>query len=81
MYNQGISREGGVLDVGVEHGIVEKRGAFFSYGERRLAQGRENAKQFLRDNPDVCAEIEGRVRAAVGLPIVESPAKDASARP
>ncbi|MGQ9684370.1 MAG: recombinase RecA [Anaerolineae bacterium] len=64
MYDQGISREGDVLDMGVEMGIVEKRGAFFSFGETRIGQGRENAKTFLRENPDVMAEVSARVREA-----------------
>ena len=62
MYNEGISREGDILDVATEYGIVDKRGAFFSYGDVRLAQGRENAKQFLRENPELCAEIDAALR-------------------
>jgi len=68
MYEQGISREGEVLDLGVEYGVIEKRGSFYSYGEERLAQGRENAKQYLRENPEVAFEIENHIRQAVGLP-------------
>ncbi|UCC63788.1 MAG: hypothetical protein JSV36_01645, partial [Anaerolineae bacterium] len=68
MYEQGISREGEVLDLGVEYGVIEKRGSFYSYGEERLAQGRENAKQYLRENPEVTFEIENHVLQAVGLP-------------
>jgi recombination protein RecA len=66
-YGVGISREGGLLDFGMEHGLVQKSGSFFSYGETRLGQGRNNAKQFLADNPELAAEIEGKVRAALGL--------------
>jgi recombination protein RecA len=62
MYNEGISRSGDVLDIAVDRNIVEKRGAFYTYGETRLAQGRENAKQHLREHPDVLADIESRVR-------------------
>ncbi len=62
MYDQGISKEGDVLDMGVELGIVEKRGAYFSYNETRLGQGRENAKTFLKENPDLLAEISAKVR-------------------
>jgi recombination protein RecA len=65
MFNEGISRQGDILDVGVEHEIIEKRGAFFSYMETRLGQGRENAKQFLRENPAVCQQIEDRIRATL----------------
>ena len=65
MYNEGISREGGILDVGAELGMVRKSGAFFSFGETRLGQGRENSKDFLRKNPEVTAEIERQIRASV----------------
>jgi recombination protein RecA len=71
MYNEGISRVGDVLDIAVEGGIVEKRGSFYSYGETRLGQGRENAKQFLRENPDLGLEIENHVREARDLPTLE----------
>ena len=73
MYNEGISKEGGLIDVGTELGILRKSGAFFSFGETRIGQGRENAKEFLRKNPDVAAEIERQIRQTVaagkGLPI------------
>jgi recombination protein RecA len=69
MYNQGISKEGDVVDIAVEEGIIDKRGAFYSYGDQRLAQGRENAKTFLKANPDLTAEIENKVRQIKGLPI------------
>ncbi len=67
MYGEGISKLGEMLDIGVKQGIVEKSGAWFSYDSQRLGQGRENAKQFLRDNPAVAEEIEARVRSSVGL--------------
>ena len=67
MYDQGISREGEVLDLGVEQEVITKRGSFYSYGEERLGQGRENVKQFLRENPLIALEIENRIREAVGL--------------
>jgi recombination protein RecA len=72
MYNQGISKEGDILDIAVEEGIVEKRGAFFSYGDQRLAQGRENAKTFLKANPDLVLTIENQVRQAKGLPLYDA---------
>ncbi len=62
MYAEGISKEGGILDLGVEMGFVKKSGAFFSYGELRLGQGRENAKEFLRQNTPLRDEIEGQIR-------------------
>jgi recombination protein RecA len=67
MYGEGISREGDLLDLAVEHKIVEKSGAWFAYGGERLGQGRENSKGFLRDNPDVLQAIEERVRKELGL--------------
>lgn len=68
MYNQGISKVGDILDIGVAEGIIEKRGAFFSYGDTRLAQGRENAKTFLTTNPDLTFEVENKIRTKFGLP-------------
>ena len=68
MYNEGISRTGDVLDLGVEYGVLDKRGAYYRYGEALLGQGRENAKAFFRDNPDVADEVENLVRQAAGLP-------------
>jgi recombination protein RecA len=79
MYNEGISKVGDVLDIAVDAGIVEKRGSFYSYGETRLGQGRENSKQFLRDNPDLALEIENQVRQAKDLPILEVPVEGAHA--
>jgi recombination protein RecA len=64
MFDHGISREGDLLDLSVELGLVSKSGAFFSYGDIRLGQGRENAKQYLRDNPELAQEIEQRIRAS-----------------
>jgi recombination protein RecA len=65
MYGSGISREGGLLDVGVASGIVSKSGAWFGYGETRLGQGREQAKEFLRSNPDIATRLESEIRAKV----------------
>jgi recombination protein RecA len=67
MYGEGISREGDLLDLAVEHKIVEKSGAWFAYNGERLGQGRENSKGFLRDNPDLLRTIEERVRKELGL--------------
>jgi len=64
MFDHGISKEGNLIDLGVELGIVKKSGAFFSYGDIRLGQGRENAKQYLSQNPELAGEIEQRVRAS-----------------
>jgi recombination protein RecA len=70
MYDQGISKEGDVLDLGVELDVIEKRGSYYSYNGERLAQGRENAKQALKENPEICLEVENAIRSASGLPEV-----------
>ena len=67
MYGEGVSREGDLLDLAVEHKIVDKSGAWFAYGGDRLGQGRENSKQFLKDNPQVARVIEEKVRRELGL--------------
>jgi len=64
MFDHGISREGNLIDLGLELELMKKAGAFLSYGEIRLGQGRENAKQYLRQNPELAQEIEQRVRAS-----------------
>jgi recombination protein RecA len=77
-YGVGISREGGLLDFGMDQDLVQKSGSFFSYGETRLGQGRNNAKQFLVDNPELALEIETKVRRALGID-GEVPAAEAKA--
>lgn len=67
MYGEGISKVGELIDLGVKAGVVEKSGAWYSYGDERIGQGRENAKQFLRNNPDKAYEIEDKIRASHGL--------------
>jgi len=67
MYGEGISREGDLLDVGVEAGIIEKSGAWYSYSGERIGQGRENVKKFLKDNADLCNELLKKVRETLGL--------------
>ena len=67
MYGEGISRTGDLIDLAVDRRIIEKSGAWFAYGGERLGQGRENAKQFLKENPEVCKAIEDRVRRELGL--------------
>jgi recombination protein RecA len=62
LYGEGISREGELIDLGVKHGIVEKSGAWYSYGEDRIGQGKENVREFLKLNPDIAGEIEARLR-------------------
>jgi len=67
MFSQGISRAGELVDLATDQGIIKKAGAWFSYGEQRIGQGRENAKSFLEENPDVGAEVEVKVREAMGI--------------
>jgi recombination protein RecA len=75
LYNEGISKAGDVLDLGVELGLIEKRGSFYTYREERIGQGRENAKEYLRQNPAIAAAVEAQVREAaqggVGAPAAE----------
>ncbi|MDX6609069.1 MAG: recombination protein RecA [Solirubrobacterales bacterium] len=80
-YGQGISREGELLDFGIEHDIVRKSGAFFSYGETRLGQGRNNAKQYLAENPEIASEIEIKIRTALGIDAEAAPAEAAAEVP
>ena len=76
MYGEGISKTGELLDLGVAAGLVEKSGAWFSYGSQRIGQGRENAKNFMRENPDIANELETAIRANAGL--VQEQMMDAS---
>ena len=73
MFNQGISKMGDILEIGVEQGIVKKSGAFYSYGETKLGQGRENSKDFLIQHPEIAESIEGRLRSPVDEPLAEEP--------
>jgi len=67
LYDQGISHESLLIDIGSENDIVEKSGSWYSYGDLRLGQGKENSRDFLLENPDICEEIEARVRVVLGL--------------
>ena len=73
LYGRGISKEGDLVDMGVAAGIVEKSGSWYSYGQERIGQGRENARNFLVENPDTAADIEIRLRGAYGLMREEDP--------
>jgi recombination protein RecA len=82
MYGEGISKTGELIDLGVQAGVVDKSGAWFSSEGQRIGQGRENAKQFLRDNPALAATIEAKVRANAGLvasAMMGTPESDADA--
>lgn len=72
IYGEGISKEGNILDLAVEMDIVQKSGSWFSYNDERLGQGREGVKAILKDNPELCAELEAKVRAAAELPATKS---------
>ncbi|OEV04670.1 recombinase RecA [Streptomyces oceani] len=67
LYGQGISREGGLIDMGVEHGFIRKSGAWYTYGGDQLGQGKENSRNFLRDNPDLANEIEKKIKEKLGI--------------
>jgi recombination protein RecA len=77
LYGEGISREGDLLDIAVNNNILEKSGSWFSYKGERIGQGRENARQFLKDNKDVMAKLDAEVRKALGLS--HGPAQPATA--
>ncbi|MGN6612246.1 MAG: recombinase RecA [Angustibacter sp.] len=77
LYGQGISREGGLIDMGVEHGFVRKSGAWYTYDGDQLGQGKENARSFLRDNPDLANELEKKIKEKLGIgPRVAAPAEE-----
>ncbi|MBO0607439.1 recombinase RecA [Myceligenerans salitolerans] len=79
LYGVGISREGGLIDMGVDHGFVRKSGSWFTYEGDQLGQGKENARSFLRDNPDLAAELEKRIKEKLGIgPRVDAPAEGGS---
>ena len=82
LYGQGISREGGLIDMGVEHGFVRKSGAWYTYEGDQLGQGKENARAFLRDNPDLADEIEKRIKEKLGVgPRLDAPAETSEVQP
>ncbi|MFK9255755.1 DNA recombination/repair protein RecA, partial [Escherichia coli] len=66
MYGEGVSKTGELIDIGVKAGVVDKAGSWFSFDSQRIGQGREAAKQFLKDNPDLAAAIEAQIRANAG---------------
>jgi len=78
LYGEGISREGELIELGVEHGFVKKSGAWYSYGDDRIGQGKENVRQFLKDNPDMAADLEKKVRGKL-LPSPEDAKAEAEA--
>jgi recombination protein RecA len=80
LYGEGISREGEIIDIGVAHSIIEKSGSWYSYGKDRIGQGKENAREYLKANPEVAMEIEAKIRAKLLPPTAAKKQEDAVAK-
>ncbi|MBK8741095.1 MAG: recombinase RecA [Betaproteobacteria bacterium] len=78
MYGEGISREGEIIELGVLHNIIDKSGAWYAYNGEKVGQGKDNTREFLKEHPEMAQEIEGKIRAAVGIPVNASPNKRAN---
>jgi recombination protein RecA len=74
LYGHGISREGEIIDLGVEHGLIDKAGSWYSYGDDRIGQGKENVREFLKNNPEIAVDIETKIRAKLLPDTVAAPA-------
>src|SRR6185369_6780823 len=70
LYGEGISREGEIIDLGVTAKIVEKSGSWYAYNGEKIGQGKDNSREFLRENPELAREIENKVREAMGVPLI-----------
>ncbi|TQM76402.1 RecA protein [Thermopolyspora flexuosa] len=82
LYGVGISREGGIIDMGVEHGFIRKSGAWYTYEGEQLGQGKENARNFLKNNPDIANEIEKKIKEKLGVgPRIDAPAQPPAGAP
>ena len=82
LYGQGISKEGGLIDLGVEHGFVRKSGAWYTYEGDQLGQGKENARNFLKANPDIADEIDKKIKEKLGIgPKLDKPADEGAPSP
>ena len=81
LYGEGISRESDLIDLGAEQGIVEKSGAWFSFAGERLGQGRDNARVFLKEHPEIRQRVDAGLREKIGLPKPEISAKPAASEP
>jgi recombination protein RecA len=81
LYGQGISREGEIVELGTLHNIIDKSGAWYTYGKDRIGQGKDNTRDFLREHPDMAQEIEGKIRAAVGAAVAAAAPKPVEAKP
>jgi recombination protein RecA len=80
MFNHGISKEGNLVDLGVATGTIKKAGAFFTYGDTKLGQGRENAKDYLKQHPELASQLESTIRASTATPSI-SPGKSSETSP
>ena len=81
IYGEGISKTGDILDLGVEHELVDKSGAWYSYQDERIGQGRENAKKFLKEHPDMLADIDTKLRLGLGMAPQINEAKEPTKEP
>jgi recombination protein RecA len=70
LYGEGISREGEIVDMGATAGVLEKSGSWYAYNGEKIGQGKDNAREFLRENPDIAHEVENKIRAAMGVPLL-----------
>jgi recombination protein RecA len=75
LFGEGISREGEIIDMGVEARIIEKSGAWYAYNGEKIGQGRDNTREFLRENPELAFEIENKVRVSLGIPLLAASAQ------
>jgi recombination protein RecA len=75
LYGEGISREGEIVELGTLHNIIDKTGAWYTYGKERIGQGKDNARDYLKENPKIAQEIEAKIRAAVGVAGAEAKAE------
>jgi recombination protein RecA len=80
LYGAGISREGEIIELGTLHNIVEKSGAWYNYGKDRIGQGKDNAREYLKENPKIAQEIEAKIRVAAGVAVAEPKAEKAEAK-
>jgi recombination protein RecA len=81
LYGEGISREGEIIDMGVNARILEKSGAWYAYNGEKIGQGKDNAREFLRENPDLAFEIENKVRESLGVPLLAGAVTAAGDKP
>ncbi|HET9822557.1 MAG TPA: recombinase RecA, partial [Burkholderiaceae bacterium] len=75
LYGEGTSREGEIIDMGVNAKVVEKSGAWYAYNGEKIGQGKDNAREFLKENPELAVEIENKVREAMGIPLLPAGAE------